>query len=254
MSYGKGAIMKELLQNVYKRRSVRRYSEQKLTDEELTKVEEYLHELKPLIADIKVEFQIVPCSETNCKFNAEYCLLVYSEEKNLWLTNVGYMLEQWDLYLTSLNIGVCWYGMGKVEDERQCDLVYAIMLSFGKCDPSLFRNGDYDFNRVQASDFWKGMTDARLGEIVRLAPSAVNSQPWRVEQADNKLNVYRQKGKVPILSNQLFKHWNKVDMGIFLCFLDIALENEGYTYTRTLGSESDEGKRVLIAEYVLDAK
>ena len=246
--------MKELLQYVYKRRSVRRYSEEKLTDEELAQVEEYLHQLRPLIPDIKVEFQIVPCNETNCKYNAEYCLLVYSEEKNLWLTNVGYMVEQWDLYLASLDIGVCWYGMGKVAEERQCDLRYAIMLCFGKCDPSVFRNGDYDFSRDDAADFWSGMSDARLGEIVRLAPSAVNSQPWRVDQVENKFNVYRQKGKVPILSNQLCKHWNKVDMGIFLCYMDIALESEGYIYSRTLGTESDEGKRVLVATYTLDDK
>ena len=246
--------MKELLESIYKRRSVRRYSEEKLSQEEYAKVEEYPHRLKPLIPELHVEFQIVPCSETNCKFNAEYCLLVYSQEGNLWLTNVGYMLEQWDLYLASLGIGVCWYGMGKVEEERQCDLVYAIMLSFGKCDSDTFRKSEADFARKDVSDFWTGISDARLGEISRLAPSAVNSQPWRVEQVDNKFNVYRQKGNVPLLSAQLFKRWNKVDMGIFLCFLDIALECEGYAYSRVLGTESDEGKRVLVATYTLENK
>lgn len=244
--------MKELLESIYKRRSVRNYSNEKLSEEELKDVEEYLRNLKPLIPDIKVEFQVVPCSETNCKFNAEYCLLVYSEEDNLWLTNVGYILEQWDLYLASKGIGVCWYGMGKVQEMRQCDLVYAIMLSFGKCNADVFRNGVFDFSRNAASEIWSGMSDARLGEIVRLAPSAMNSQPWRVEETDNKLNVYRQKGKLPIVSAQLFKRWNKVDMGIFLCFLDIALENNGYSFKRTLGTETDEGKRVLIATYELE--
>ena len=246
--------MKELIESIRKRRSVRRYSDEKLSQEEYDKVESYLHRLKPLIPDLRVEFQIVPCSETNCKFNAEYCLLVYSEEGNLWLTNVGYMLEQWDLYLASLGIGVCWYGMGKVEEERQCDLMYAIMLSFGKCDADAFRNGTDDINRKAASDFWTGCGDERLGEIVRLAPSAVNSQPWRVEQVENKFNVYRQKGGVPLLSAQLFERWNKVDMGIFLCFLDVALESEGYRYSRVLGTESDEGKRVLVATYTLEGK
>ena len=214
-------------------------------------MEEYLHQLKPLVP-IHLEFQIVPCSETNCKLNAEYCLLVYSEEGNLWLTNVGYMLEQWDLYLASLGIGVCWYGMGKVEEERQCDLVYAIMLAFGKCDADQFRNGDYDFNRKDVDDIWSGATDVRIGEIARLAPSAVNSQPWRVEQVDNKFNVYRQKGNVPLLSSQLYKRWNKVDVGIFLCFVDIALESNGYTFNRTLGTDTDKGRRVLVATYELN--
>ena len=246
--------MKELLESIYKRRSVRTYSQEKLSPDELAAVEGYLHKLKPLVPDIHVEFQIVPCNETNCKFNAEYCLLVYSEEGNLWLTNVGYMLEQWDLYLTSLGIGVCWYGMGKVEEVRQCDLVYAIMLSFGKCDPKLFRNGDYDYNRKAAKDFWSGASDVRIAEIARLAPSAMNSQPWRVEQIDNKFNVYRQKGNIPVMSAQLFKRWNKVDMGIFLCFVDVALESEGYAFTRKLGTETDEGKRVLVATYTVKSR
>lgn len=241
--------MKELLDIVYKRRSVRRYSDVKLTDEELNLVKDYLAQLKPLIPELKTEFQIVPCEQTNCNFNAEYCLLAYGEQGNLWLTNVGYMLEQWDLYLASLGIGVCWYGMGKAEEKDKDGLTYAIMLSFGKCDGEIFRESAEDFNRKSAEDVWSGMTDAKLGEIVRLAPSAVNSQPWRIEQIDNKFAVYRQKGKIPILSGKLFKHFNKVDMGIFLCYVDIALESEGYTFTRQLGTESDEGKRVLVATY-----
>lgn len=241
--------MKELLNSVYKRRSVRRYKDAKLTEEELHSVKEYLTQLKPLIPELKTEFEIVPCDQTNCNFNAEYCLLAYGEQGNLWLTNIGYMLEQWDLYLTSLGIGVCWYGLGKVEEKEKNGLTFAIMLSFGKCDGEMFRKGADDFNRDDADDFWTGMQDVSLGEIVRLAPSAVNSQPWRVEQIDNKFAVYRQKGMVPILSGKLFKYFNKIDMGIFLCYLDIALENGGYTFNRTLGTESDEGKRVLVATY-----
>lgn len=243
--------MKELSEYVYQRKSVRRYSETKLTEEELEKVKSYISQLKPLIPEIKTSFEIVPCKDTNCGFNAEYCLLAYGEPSNLWLTNIGYMLEQLDLYLVSLGIGACWFGMGKVEERVKDGLEFAIMMSFGKYDGETRKSAD-DFSRDDADDFWSGMSDAKLGEIVRLAPSAVNSQPWRVEQIDNKLAVYRQKGKIPILSANLYKHFNKIDMGIFLCYLDIALENEGYAFTRVLGTESDEGKRVLVATYEIN--
>lgn len=241
--------MKELLESIYKRKSVRRYSDEKLSEEELQSAKDYLTQLKALIPELKIEFEIVPCEQTNCNFNAEYCLLAYGEKGNLWLTNVGYMLEQWDLYLQSCGIGVCWYGMGKVDQKERNGLTFAIMMSFGKCADGTFRKGTDDFKRDDADDFWTGMTDAKLGEIVRLAPSAINSQPWRVEQIDNKFAVYRQKGVIPILSGKLFKYFNKIDMGIFLCYVDIALESEGYAFTRSLGTESDEGKRVLIATY-----
>lgn len=244
--------MKELLNSVYKRRSMRNYSSEKLTTEELNEIKNYLQQLKPLCEDIKVEYEIVPCKETNCKFNAEYCLIVYSEEKNLWLANVGYMLEQWDLYLASINVGVCWYGMGKVDEKTHNGLSYAIMLSFGKNSEGDFRNDVSNIKRKDVEDFWKDISDSKLGEIVRLAPSAVNSQPWKVEQSGNELNIYREKGNTPVLSGILFKHWNKVDIGIFLCFLEVALESEGYAFTKQLHPDTDDKKRVLTATYTIN--
>ena len=242
--------MKELLPGVYKRKSVRKYSEVKLSLEELATVEEYLRQAKPLCPNISVEFEIVPCEETNCKFNAEYCLIVYSEDKNLWLANVGYLLEQWDLYLATLNIGVCWYGMGKVEEAERNGLKYAIMLAFGKCDEADFRKNKDEFNRKKIKGL-VGLANGKIEEIARLAPSAVNSQPWKVELDKNTLKVYREKGKTPVLSNVLFKHWNKVDIGIFLAFLEIALESEGYSFERELHPDTDDKKCVLTATYEL---
>ena len=246
--------MKELLSAVYKRKSVRKFGETKLTKEELTAVEEYLYQATPLLPDVKVEFQIVPCSETNCKFNAEYCLLVYSQETDLWLANVGYLLEQWDLFLASKNIGVCWYGMGKVEEEERSGLKYAIMLAFGKTDEE-YRKDASEFKRKDIHEIWQpdgaDLAKSSVAQIARLAPSAVNSQPWKVVESGNVLKVYREKGKMPILSGVLFKHWNKVDIGIFLAFLEIALENEGYAFERTLHPETDGIKSVLTATYTL---
>lgn len=246
--------MKELLNAVYKRKSVRKYSETKLTEEELSAVKEYLANAKPLLPDVKVEYEIVPCKETNCKFNAEYCLLVYSEEANLWLANVGYILEQWDLYLAEKNIGVCWYGMGRVEEKERNGLKYAVMLSFGKTEEE-YRSDVSQFNRKKASEIWSiGGTEnvSSLAEIVRLAPSAVNSQPWKVVEEGNTLKVYREKSKIPVLAGILFKGWNKVDIGIFLAFLEIALQNEGYTFERTLHPDTDTKKSVLTATYTIN--
>ena len=249
--------MKELLKAVYKRKSMRKYSEEKLTAEELEKVKEYLQQAKPLVPEIKVGYEIVPCSQTNCKFNAEYCLLVYSEDKNLCLANVGYMLEQWDLYLSTLNIGVCWYGMGSVKEKEHNGLKYSIMLSFGKCDEADFRKDTDEINRKKLDEIWTddltdGIDCGKLGQIARLAPSAVNSQPWKVVEEGNTLKVYREKSKIPVLADRLFKHWNKVDIGIFLCFLEVALESEGYSFERTLHPDTDSKKSVLTATYTVN--
>lgn len=71
--------------------------------------------LIPLVNGIKIKYKIVPREKTTSK-RGEHCLLIYSEEKEHYLLNIGYMFEQLDLYLASKNIGVCWYGMGKVNE------------------------------------------------------------------------------------------------------------------------------------------
>lgn len=247
--------MKELLEGVYKRKSMRKFdSDTHLTKDELALVEEKLRNLKPLCPDIAVEYEIVPCSETNCKFNAEYCLLCYSEQRNLWLENIGYMLEQWDLYLATLNIGVCWYGMGRVDEKTRNGLTYAIMLCFGKSKVDDFRRNAGEFDRKNVKEVWTNQPNAQIAkvaELCRLAPSAVNSQPWRVEQTGNTLKVYRKLSNIPLLNRRLFGYFNKIDIGIFITFLDVALESEGLGFTRELHPDNDGKNSVLTATYTL---
>lgn len=53
----------------------------------------------------------------------EYFILFYSEKKDNYLQNIGYLGEQLDLYLTSKNIGTLWFGIGKVEENKIDDCV-----------------------------------------------------------------------------------------------------------------------------------
>ena len=45
----------------------------------------------------------------------EKVILLYSEEKENYLMNIGYLGEQLDLYLASLNIGSLWFGLNKIK-------------------------------------------------------------------------------------------------------------------------------------------
>ncbi len=93
---------------IFKRKSVRRYDPTlHVTAAELDGIRDMLGRLTPLLPDIAVECDIVTREQTTCKFG-EYCLLFYSQEKQGDLLNAGYMLEQLDLYLASVDIGACW--------------------------------------------------------------------------------------------------------------------------------------------------
>ena len=156
----------------------------------MMEIKQRIFNLTPLVKEIKVKFNIVEKKETTSK-RGEYCLLIYSEQKPLYLLNVGYMLEQMDLFLASRNIGVCWYALAKAKELSLDGLEYVIMLAFGKSNPECFRK---DFSKTKRKDLeiiWNGNWYSDIGEIVRYAPSACNIQPWRVISEDNCLSVYR---------------------------------------------------------------
>ena len=80
-----------------------------ITDQEIRELEEFIESVKPLYADIKTKIRVVPEDETTCKRGEQFCLLFYSERKEGYLQNIGYLGEQIDLYLASKNIGALWF-------------------------------------------------------------------------------------------------------------------------------------------------
>lgn len=90
--------------------------------------------------------------------------------------------------------------------------------------------------------------------IVRFAPSACNTQPWVVEVAAKELKVYRYKksGKRGIMPINKVIFYNKIDIGIFLLFMDVVLKHENIEYKRDVfndSKEKDEIEKTLVAIY-----
>ena len=82
----------------YKRKSHRAFSSRPLTQEELSFVKDVFNNAEHLVDNIRVSSLIVKKEETSVS-RGEYCLLVYSEKKDYYLENVGYILSQVDLIL-----------------------------------------------------------------------------------------------------------------------------------------------------------
>lgn len=201
-----------------------------------------MKELTPLVEDIKVKIQIVK-EGTNCKRGQEYCILFYSEKKDNYLQNIGYLGEQLDLYIVSKNIGTLWFGIGKVEEKQLDGLDFVIMIAIAKVDsPDKFRKDMYKSKRKELQEIWKGDNYLDIANIVRFAPSACNTQPWIVESSMKELKVYRyrKEGKRGIMPKNQVIYYNQIDMGIFLCFLDLCLENNKIDYDRNLYVEENE--------------
>ena len=241
-------------QMIFKRKSFHLFKDiGHLSDMELTQIEEAFHSCRPLIPEIKVGMKIVSADQTTCKRGQEYCILLYSEKKDGYLPNIGYIGEQLDLYLACMNIGALWFGIGKTEEQSHNGLDFVIMIAIAKMPQDKFRKDMFKSKRKSLDEVWHGAYYSNIGNIARFAPSACNTQPWIVEAMQTGLSVYRYKKprKRGIMPAAMVTHYNRIDIGIFLLFLEVCLEHEGIGFERTLLPDTGDEEKTLIAVYQL---
>ena len=223
---------------------------------ELQCIEEAYKTFTPLVSDIKTAIKIVPADETTCKRGQEYCILLYSEKKENYLQNIGYIGEQLDLYLASLGIGALWFGIGKPDEPTHNGLDFVIMIAIAKMPEDKFRKDMFKSKRKSLDEIWNGEQHRDIGDIVRFAPSACNTQPWKVTAEEKCLTVYRYKklGKRGIMPADKVVHYNRIDIGIFLCFLELCMMQSDVFYERELFTDTAESdcEEVLTAKYRLN--
>ena len=242
---------------IFKRKSFhlfRNIGNEHITDAELQDIEEQFYKFEPLVEGINVKIKIVKDS-TNCKRGQEYCILLYSENKDNYLQNIGYLGEQLDLYLVSKNIGTLWFGIGKTEEKQIDGLNFVIMIAIAKVDsPSKFRKDMYKSKRKELSEIWNGDNFLDIANIVRFAPSACNTQPWIVDSNEKELKIYRyrKEGKRGIMPKDMVIYYNQIDIGIFLCFLELCLNKNNIIFDRQLFVEKNlEIEKSLTAKYLI---
>lgn len=168
-------------------------------------------------------------------------------EKNL--EEIGYTLEKVILYAASLGLGTCWLGgtfrksdfaraMGLKEDEiLPCITPVGYPSERKSVVETIMRFSAGSKNRkgwgelFYENDFQTGLDSSRAGEyalpleMVRLAPSASNKQPWRIVREGDRYHFYLQhtRGYAKVLAYDL----QRVDMGIAMCHFDLAREEAG---------------------------
>ena len=223
-----------------------------LSDADMAELRAFIAALRPLEEGIRTQIRIVPEKETSSKCGAEYCLLFYSEKKGDYLRNIGYLGEQIDLYLASRNIGALWLGFGRTKEKTFDGLDFVIMMAVSRVPAEKFRSAADDPKRKSAGEIWHG-DGPDIARAVRLSPSAVNSQPWLVENTGGVLRVYRTaEGHGPLhIAADAMRYYNRIDIGIFLFILEQCLEHEGIAYERTLFADTAERRadRTIVAEY-----
>lgn len=246
-------------QMIFKRKSFHLFRDtgnEQITQKELDAIQATYQSLTALVPDIRTAIRIVPAEETTCNRGQEYCILLYSKKADNYLQNIGYLGGLLDLYLASLNIGTLWFGFGKTDCVKYNDLDFVIMIAIKKVLSEKFRKDMFKSKRKPLTDIWEGTPYQAIGNIVRFTPSSCNTQPWKVISSEDKLEVYRYKepGKHGMMPAHRVTYSNRIDIGIFLLFLELCLQHDNISYERTLNSDSIEGDETmmnLVATYNL---
>ena len=211
----------ELKDMLYARRSVRKFLDQPLNEGELRELRYAFGRMKPLYPGIRVRWEILEKEQVRLfmPWKAPQLMAVYSEKKEGYLENVGFLFQQMDLYLQSIGLGSCWVGLGKPRLIREEDgLEFVVLLAFGRTSGAAMRTKPEDFKRKPLAEI-ADTVDARL-EPARLAPSSTNSQPWYFTHEEDAVHAW-------CSLSGLWKHtmlgtMNRIDMGIALAHLYVA--------------------------------
>lgn len=246
----------ELYKDIFKRKSFHLFRNigQDIVDKsELEEIKKAYSSFDRLYPEIKTAIRILPAADVDFKRGAEYCILIYSEKKDNYLMNVGYIGEQLDLYLVHHNIGALWFGIGKPDIQTYEGLDYVIMLAIHKVgDLSMYRKDMFKAKRKPIEEIWTGEI-LGIAEIVRFSPSSCNTQPWFVKNEDGRLTVfrYKKKGKRGIMPVDSVTYYNRIDIGIFLCILEICLVEGKIQFERNLFWDLGDDEYTKVAEYCL---
>jgi nitroreductase len=224
-------VQPDLFEFIFKRKSVRKYDPAPLDAKTLSEIENFIKNVKPLNDNIETEMIIVPKNDVTVMLpviSPQY-LVISSESKEGYLVNAGFLLQQIDLFLSSIGIGCCYMGMAqpKKEIRKSMKLEFVIIMALGKPAEPLHRDKISEFQRKSLSAI-TNMSDAfDLLEAVRLAPSASNNQPWFLTGTGNQVNFYCVVSS--FLKAIVYDKFNRISMGIALYHLKLAAEHAGRT-------------------------
>ncbi|MCY6369395.1 nitroreductase family protein [Clostridium ganghwense] len=236
----------KLYEAIFKRKSVRKYKDDKISKDIIEKVQFICDNIKGIYDNIEFKTYIVDDTDMvekmyggiigkYGKIKAPQYIVVTSEEKEGYLENLGYIFEKVILNLTEMGLGTCWIGTPfkkKVLNEIikiQENHKPVFLIAFGYCEDSdkLYRKNISEFKRKDMNELVEGKIQRgwkAIFEAARIAPSATNSQPWRFVVDNNYVHIYCIK-RTNIISKKIYDNLNRIDMGIVLSHLDIAMQN-----------------------------
>ena len=239
-----------IVETIQKRRSIRTYTGEPLSNEHIVQIEQYISQLQAPFG-IKARTELIRTqSDGNpvklgtygwIKGACDYLALIYEDVPFAEIA-AAYLFEQTILFCTDLGLGTCWIGgsfsrsdfkkqiqlktneklkiispVGYASDKKR--FLEKYIVNADKKHSSRKPFGELFFEK----NFDSPLTEANAGlfrtplEMVRLSPSANNVQEWRVLLEDKTLHFYKKP----------YPMFDSIDMGIALCHFELTCKELG---------------------------
>ena len=251
-------VNNEITELIQKRVSVRTYNNQPVRNSDIEKLNKFIEKSSgPFIPSVK--FRILRLNDDiNGAKLGTYGLIkgtkIYIaasvEDGDMDLEELGYEMESLILYATSLGLGTCFIAgtFNKNEFEKKMylndrEIFPAISpIGYKANKKSMIEKFSRVRRRTNKRKEWKEifyMQDFQnpieekefqgkfriVLENLRLAPSAVNNQPWRVVKDGDYFHFYKVDGENTYRVDNI--DLNRIDMGIALCHFDLSCKDLG---------------------------
>ena len=250
---------------VRERKSVRSYEERALNNKDRERIKEWIAEItettessEPFSAPMRIRLLTVAKGTDTEKLGTygvirgvkEFLAVTVKNTENAPET-VGYHFERLVLAATSIGLGTCWLAgtfnreqFAEVLDVKD-DEIFPIVCPIGYPQNKqtiinrVFRKASKsdqrkDWNELFfENEFGTPLSKEHAGEyafpleMLRLAPSAANRQPWRIVMKDNHFHFYRMEN----LKSKYSYDLPRLDVGIGACHFHMAAQE------RMLGGE-----------------
>lgn len=249
--------MNNIIQIISDRKSTRTFENRGISEETKKLILEYINKLTNPY-DVKIKYELI---ENNRKDaveklgtygiirNPSYYIAAKLIDDNYALEALGYELEELILYLTSIGIGSCWLGgtfnrsefakVVKLKDNEIIPIIVPIghIAKKKSITDRVMRKmskGDArkDWKELFFKDnFTKPLSISETGgysevlEMVRLAPSASNKQPWRIVKEGNNFHFFEYRS--PGYSKMFPYDIQRIDMGIAAAHFFLTAKEKG---------------------------
>jgi nitroreductase len=265
-------IKMDLEEIIRKRKSCRTFREVPLNPEDKKDLEEYISNIPDMLGGEDVRLRIVEKAGTGRRMELNYGMIKGHNTYVLGLSgclpdsrvHYGYLMEKVVLKAAEIGIATCWIGYF---DESYFD---EIMVGEGFEIPGIVILGypvdrlsrvekitRFAVNASQRFEWEKLFFDFRTGtplnsdpvadyafplEMVRLAPSAGNTQPWRIfyDSVEREFHFF----KKPVSRRYEEKGLHDIDLGISLAHFELASDFKALkgTWIKTVGLKTDNTK------------